>query len=114
MRAVPVTGCRTRAEIPPLSLARHSPPATPRHSPLPQGLRDIIRPACDCGVIPLRLNSAVPAERWPRGLRRRFAKPLYGLKLVPGVRIHHSTPDFFVVGGLPIGPASGEKKQRPS
>ena len=26
------------------------------------------------------------AERWPSGLRRRFAKPLYGQKLYPGFK----------------------------
>lgn len=33
-------------------------------------------------------------ERWPRGLRRRFAKPLYGCKAVPGVRIPPSPPFY--------------------
>src|SRR6266849_2063061 len=33
------------------------------------------------------------AERWQSGRMRRFAKPLYGLKPVPGVRIPPSPPD---------------------
>ena len=34
------------------------------------------------------------AERWQSGRMRRFAKPLYGLKPVPRVRIPPSPPDF--------------------
>ena len=39
------------------------------------------------------------AERWPSGLRRRFAKPLYGQKLYPGFE---SLPlrQFFGINGL--------------
>ena len=35
----------------------------------------------DCRLLPVRL------ERWPSGLRQRFAKPSYRFKLVPRVRI---------------------------
>src|SRR5205814_8489577 len=40
-----------------------------------------------CGRPPGRLSSARILERWPRGRRRRFAKPLYGPKAVSRVRI---------------------------
>src|SRR5208282_2765521 len=46
------------------------------------------------GVVPERREAAACAERWPRGLRRRFAKPLCGLKPVPGVRIPPSPPEL--------------------
>src|SRR5262245_46580173 len=36
-------------------------------------------------------------ERWPRGRRRRFAKPLYGPKAVSRVRIPPS-PQLLLVG----------------
>ena len=40
-----------------------------------------------CSRGPGRLSSAPNLERWPRGRRRRFAKPLYGPKAVSRVRI---------------------------
>src|SRR4051812_32676317 len=45
-----------------------------------------------CARGPLPLSCAMPCfkaalERWPRGRRRRFAKPLYGPKAVSRVRI---------------------------
>jgi hypothetical protein len=40
-----------------------------------------------------RLYLASFAVRWPSGRRRRFAKPLYGLKPVPRVRIPASPPN---------------------
>ncbi len=39
-----------------------------------------------------------PAVRWPRGRRRRFAKPLYGLKPVSRVRIPASPPPILEFG----------------
>ena len=54
------------------------------------------KPACACALnLDLRsvaISSKYQAslERWPRGRRRRFAKPLYGLKPVSGVRISPS------------------------
>gem|GEM_PF-3681851 len=36
----------------------------------------------------------VAQERWPSGLRRRFAKPMYGRKAVPGVQIPTSPYSF--------------------
>src|SRR5215471_6112636 len=41
---------------------------------------------------PLLYRSAPTLERWPRGRRRRFAKPLYGPKAVSRVRIPPSPP----------------------
>src|SRR3954471_6400130 len=43
-------------------------------------------------VSPAGFPSQHSTERWPSGLRRRFAKPLYGLKPVSGVRIPPSPP----------------------
>jgi hypothetical protein len=52
-------------------------------------------------------------ERWPRGRRRRFAKPLYGLKPVSGVRISPSpqtnkacTPVYAAKGAIGMGKKS--------
>src|SRR5207244_1903077 len=39
-----------------------------------------------------KLMSLIAAERWQSGRMRRFAKPLYGLKPVPRVRIPPSPP----------------------
>ena len=43
----------------------------------------------DAGYRPLHLT-----ERWLSGRKQRFAKPSYGLKPVPGVRIPPSPPEF--------------------
>jgi hypothetical protein len=36
------------------------------------------------------------AEGWPSGRRRRFAKPLYGLKAVSRVQIPAPPPDYVI------------------
>ena len=40
------------------------------------------------------VRSRLAMERWLSGLKRRFAKPLYGLRPVPGVRIPPSPVSF--------------------
>jgi hypothetical protein len=54
------------------------------------------KPACaraqnlDLRSVAISSKYQASLERWPRGRRRRFAKPLYGLKPVSGVRISPS------------------------
>src|SRR6185295_2403187 len=54
----------------------------------------LVKAAPACGGRPRRLSSPRILERWPRGRRRRFAKPLYGPKAVSRVRIPPS-PQLF-------------------